>query len=246
MRKVIGTPGVPTQESVSFNYRLEYFFIGSDVVILNYFDNELVYAVNSRENQSYVTSDGVHVDYNLYYNYNAATPTNPYSTLGRVEINSHSGTKTDMSIDNLRFVQDDKTLDEALVAPKPGTLIRGETGTGVYYKANGGYEYNITNIWKEADLNNPESTGTHFIWRSSGGSNDRRYITADGKASAGEKYGYIQIASQGSNKTLEYGQATSDDRNSRLYLKSENSVGNLYVFETDLVIGSVSGVSVTS
>ena len=243
MKKVIGTPGVPTQESVSFNYRLEYFFIGSDVVILNYFDNELVYAVNSRENQSYVTSAGVRVDYNLYYNYNATTPTNPYSTLGRVEINSHSGTKTDMSIDNLRFVQDDKTLDESLVTPKPGTLIRGETGTGVYYKSNGGYEYNITNIWKEADLNNPESTGNPFIWRSSGGSNDRRYITADGKASAGEKYGYIQIASQGSNKTLEYGQATSDDRNSRLYLKSENSVGNLYVFETDLVIGSVSGVS---
>ena len=242
MKKVIGTPGVPTQESLSFNYRLEYFFIGSDVVILNYFDNVLVYAVNSRENQSYVTSDGVHVDYNLYFNYSSEAATNPLSTFGRVEINSHSGTKTDMSVDNLRFVQDNQTLDENLVAPKPGTLIKGTTGTGVYYKQNGGYEYNITNIWKEADLNNSESTGIPFIWRSSGGSNDRRYVTADGKAAAGEKYGYIQIASQGSNKTLEYGQATSDDRNSRIYLKSTSSKGNLYVFETDLVIGSVSGL----
>ena len=242
MKKVIGTPGVPTQESVSFNYRLEYFFIGSDVVILNYFDNVLVYAVNSRENQSYVTNDGVHVDYNLYFNYSSELATNPLPTFGRVEINSHSGTKTDMSVDNLRFVQDNQTLDENLVAPKPGTLIKGTTGTGVYYKQNGGYEYNISNIWKEADLNNSESTGIPFIWRSSGGSNDRRYVTADGKASAGEKYGYIQIASQGSNKTLEYGQATSDDRNSRIYLKSTSSKGNLYVFETDLVIGSVSGL----
>lgn len=241
MKKIIGTPSVPTQESITLNYRLEYFFIGADAVILNYFNDVLVYAVNSRENQSYVTSEGVNVDYNLYYNYNPTTLAKPYTTFGRVEINSHSGTNTDMSVDNLRFVQDNKTLDESLVAPKPGTLIKGTTGTGVYYKANGGYEFNITKIWNEADLNNASATKP-FIWRSTGGSNDRRYVTADGKATAGEQYGYIQIASQGSNKTLEYGQATSDDRNSRIYLKSTNTVGNLYVFETDLVIGSVSGL----
>ncbi len=122
MKKVIGTPGVPTQESITLNYRVEYYFIGSDAVILNYFDNELVYAVNSRENQSYVTNNGVAVDYNLYFNYSATTATSPLGTVGRIEINSHSGTNTAMSLDNLRFVQDNKTLDESLVAPKPGSI----------------------------------------------------------------------------------------------------------------------------
>lgn len=239
MKKVIGTPGEPKKESITLNYKLEYYFIGSDVVILNYFDDVLVYAVNSRENQSYKTADGVSVDYNTYFYYNTTTPTKPYSTFGRIGINSLNGKGSTLTLDNLRFVQDNKTLDEDLIAPKPGTLIKGTTGEGVYYNKVGGYEFNVTDIWKEIDLNNASATKP-FVWRSAGGTAGRYvHIT---KASAGDKYSYIQIASQGTDKSLEYGQATSSSTASSIYLKSTESNGNFYVFETDILIGTVSGL----
>ncbi|MBR3805287.1 MAG: hypothetical protein IKJ13_00415 [Clostridia bacterium] len=239
MKKVIGTPGEPGKESITLNYKLEYYFIGSDIVILNYFDGNLVYAVNSRENQSYKTADGVSVDYNTYFYYNSTTPTKPYNTFGRIGINSLSGKGSTLTLDNLRFVQDNKTLDENLIAPKPGTLIKGTTGEGVYYNKVGGYEFNVTDIWKEIDLNNASATKP-FVWRSAGGAAGRYvHIT---KASAGDKYSYIQIASQGTDKSLEYGQATSSSTASSIYLKSTESSGNFYVFETDILIGTVSGL----
>ena len=239
MKKAIGTPADPKKESTTLTYRLEYYFIGSEAVILNYFDNALVYAVNSRETQSYVTADGVPVDYNTYFYYSSTTPTKPYTSFGRVGINSLSGKGSTITLDNLRFVQDDKTLDEKLVAPKPGTIIKGTTGNGLYYKENGGYEFNVTDIWKEIDLNNSSAT-TPFVWRSAGGAAGRYvHIT---KASAADKYSYIQIMSQGANKALEYGQATEGSDASRIYFKSTESQGSFYVFETDILIGSVSGL----
>ena len=117
MKKNIGTPGYPGLETVTLNYRLEYHFIGTDVVILNYFDDNLVYAVNSRADESYTTANGLTVDHNTYFYYSATGNSKPYNTFTKIEINSHSGTNTILTLDNLRFVQDNKELDETLVEP---------------------------------------------------------------------------------------------------------------------------------
>ena len=233
----VGTDNTPTTETRVINLRIEYYIFGGDAVIIIYFDGTPVYAVDSRKDQSYTSASGIPVEFNYYYNYSASGDVipNPLDTIGGLDINTHTGQNVEITFDNLTFVQENKTLDESLVAPKPGTLISGTTGTGVYYNKNGGYEYNISKIWNDADLNNANATNP-FLWRTG------RYIHGDGKTAAAGKYGYIQPASQGANKVLEYGQENGDIQATVLDIKSVNSSGNLYVFETDIVIGSMNNI----
>ena len=242
--KTVGTAGDPTVETASLKLRIEYYIIGEDVVIVISIDGDIFSIVYSGENQTYKNVSGTEVSHNMYYTYKSDGTGKPLTSMGRIELNSHSGTKSTIFFDNVTFVQKNAELDKALIEAKPGTLIKGEYGKGDYHKELGGYEFNVTKIWNEIDLNNPNASGTPFLWRSTGGTNDARYITADGKSSAaGTLYSYIGIASYGTNKQLEYGQPHSDVRASRLYIKSTNTTGNLYVFETDLVIGSAEGLN---
>ena len=243
-QKTVGTAGDPTLGTAAFKLKIEYYIVNEDVVIVISIDGDIFSIVYSGEKQSYKNKSGIDVSHNMFYTYKSDGSGKPYLSMGRIDVNSHSGTSTTMFLDNLTFVQKDMPLDNTLIEAKPGTLIKGEYGNGDYYKELGGYEYNISKIWNEVDLNNPNASGTPFLWRSSGGTNDARYITADGKsAAAGTLHSYVGIASYGTNKALEYGQPHSDSRASRLYIKSTNQEGSLYVFETDLVIGSAEGLT---
>ena len=245
--KTIGTPGSPTTETAAIKLTIEQYFVNDDVVIVISVDGDIVSIVNSAENQSYKNTSGINVSNNMFYTYKSDGTGKPYLTMGRIDINSHSGTKTVMKLDNVTFVQKNKDLDKTLIEAKPGSLIKGEAGLGVYHKSIGGYMYNVTKIWNEVDLNNANATGERFIWRTQGGTNDAKAITvgksSDGVGDPTRAYSYIDIASYGTNKVLEYGQIYSHTRASRLYLKNnEATTGSLYVFETDLVIGSMEGV----
>ena len=247
--KTVGTPGSPTTETTPVKLKIEQYFVNEDVVIVISVDGDIVSIVNSAENQTYKNNSGVEVSHNMFYTYKSDGTGKPYLTMGRIDVNSHSGTSTVMKLDNVTFVQKNQELDKTLIEAKPGSLIKGEAGLGVYHNSIGGYLYNITSIWKEVDLNNANATGEKFIWRTQGGTNDAKAIDADGKSDAGvndptKAYSYVEIASYGTNKALVYGQVYSHTRASRLYLKNNDATtGSLYVFETDLVIGSMEGVN---
>lgn len=240
----VGTDNTPTTETRVVNMRIEYYMFGYGVVIILYFDGTPVYAVDSRNDQSYTSATGVPVEFNYYYTYSTKGDTvpDPLDTIGGFEINTHSGKNVEITFDNLSFVQGDAPADaetrlKALEAPK-NTLVSGSAGDGVYlYHGKGGitgrdYKVNKT-IWADLIFENASATNP-YICKDGG-----RGINADGKAKAdAEGRAYLQSAYQGSEIALELGQLTSATSSPILSVKSTSGKGNLYVFETALVISS--------
>ncbi len=236
----IGDPENMTATTTTLNLKVESYFVNGETFVLTYFNDKLVYATGTDVQQNYVTVDNAPVSPNMLWSENAKT----YGSFSRLDINSHLGKDTIMHIDNLRFFQGNVDFDDSLVMPKPGAIIIGQAGEGVYNNSsNKPIDYTVSTVWSELDLNNT-SHGDGVIWRSTGSTGDGRYVYSDNTMTGAGEHAYLGIRAHGDNKVLEFGQPTAYDRKASVFFKNNSPVGNMYVFETDIAIGSFSGLEI--